>query len=366
MDIKRFIRDIYLHIIQFAYLFPTFKRKKQFENSEYTNSNINGLQNAIKIHAEITPVFKNKEGILTIISDDGVYTTGKYLKKYSEKYQISITVAGSVKVIFRHKRFWRTSEKEHQFECVNHSYNHQRMSEDLPIAKNRKKLFHEIIHSKIFFEKLFKYDSFTFVCPENQMCDLGYEIISENDIYAVARGTRGFNSLTIDKGTAPGQWLNLKRMGIRDNTEEDIRIMRKQWVDIAIKQHKWLIEMWHDVNIDDKFGYQTILPEEAEEHLEYISKRKNELWTALFTDAVKYIYERQNATVKAFLDKDYLYISLQIDSLPIEIFNHELTVKVNCSPELFDNCNLDYFFENDCRYLLVDVLPGEVKRIPIQ
>lgn len=55
-----------------------------------------------------------------------------------------------------------------------------------------------------------------YVCPENQMCRLGYQVLKESGYLGVAQGSRGYNDLEILSDTAnnPGSWFNLKRMGI--------------------------------------------------------------------------------------------------------------------------------------------------------
>ena len=355
------LKDLYYKFVQYWYLLPNKKKKRKCENEI-----INIPRVSKEIKAFVTPVYLNKKAILTIISDDGFYYTGKILKKYTEQFNIPITVAGSVRLIHRHRKFWKSVVKEHEFECVSHSYNHIRMEEGTAISKDYKKLYHEIVHSCKYFKRLFGKEQIAFVCPENQMCSLGYEILKSNNIYAVARGNRGLNGLSPDYGNEPGQWLYLKRCGIKDHTNKDIRVVRNNLVDTAIQEGAWLIEMWHDVDKNEKLRFQTITPEAAEEHLSYVSGRKDKIWTALFTDAIKYIYEREHAIVKAAICDNYLFVYVNLESLPMDIFDHELTVKVNCSSNLFDNYKLDYQFDDEMRFILVNVFPGKLMRIPLK
>ena len=357
--IKHYLGNVYRFFLQGVYLLPGAPNKQK--NNDVI---IPPPKNAELLDVIITPTYENKKGILTIISDDGDYQTGKKLKQFSEKYMIPITVAGSVFSIQRQRSFWKHVVKHHMFEVVNHSYNHARMAEEEKwISKDKKRLTHELVHSGVFFEKIFNTKSFTFVCPFNQMCSMGYEIMSENGIYAVARGTRGLNELSPRFGYEPGELMNLKRNGVMDVFDGNAEDHRRELVESAIENNKWLIEMWHNVSEDMSKGYQTILPEEAEVHLKYISERKDELWVALFTDAVKYIYERQNAEVKAYISDGYLNIVVELNNLPLFIFDQELTVKVDCSSIAFDRYQLDYTYEDGKRYIQTDVAPGRTRQI---
>lgn len=299
------------------------------------------------LNASVTEIYENKKAILTIISDDGEYQTGRKLKQYSEQYQIPITVAGTVINTLRHKHFWKKAVKEHMFEVVNHSYNHIRMEEGTDVSKNRKQLVHEIVHAKVFFEKIFNKEQVSFVPPENQMCSLGYDLLREHGTYAMVKSRFDYNTLSPEYGIKPSQWLNLYRIGILDAEGDYAKEERNKWIDTAIQNRKWLIEMWHNVSEDYTSGFQTLSPKDAEDHLGYISQQRDRLWVALFSDAIKYIYERQKAVVKAYYDCDYLSVFVELLSLPYEVFDHELTVKIDCSSAVFNNYLFDYIYEDE-------------------
>lgn len=86
--------------------------------------------------------------------------------------------------------------------------------------------------------------------------------------------------------------------------------VRNGWIDTAIADKTWLIEMWHNVMPEDDGGYQSILVKDAEEHLDYVAEKaaSNEIWVATYTEAVKYIREKQNISVKAYIDGDELHV----------------------------------------------------------
>lgn len=215
-------------------------------------------------------------------------------------------------------------------ELVNHSYNHYRMEENSKYSNNYFLLRHEIVDADKYFEKLTGTDQICFVCPENQMCTKGYTILENNGFYAVRRGTRDYNSLSPEEGTEPGQWFNLCCMGIMDDgVDSDVR---NGWVDYAVENHVWLIEMWHNVKFEDDGNYQTIEFDEAEEHISYIENAASEecIWVATYTEATKYIRERQNASVYSYIidNELHVYVELNDSSMSYDVFDQPLTVAV--------------------------------------
>ena len=163
------------------------------------------------------------------------------------------------------------------------------------------------------------------------MCRKGYEILVKNGYWAVRKGERGFNSLSPEEGFDPGQWYNLKCYGIMDpGVDTDVR---NGWVDSSIKDHVWLIEMWHNVVPEDDGYYQTILVDEAMQHLEYIKQQSdsNSIWVATITEAVKYFREKQNSNVTAYIIDNELHIMVELTdkNMSYDVFDQPLTVNVN-------------------------------------
>lgn len=63
-----------------------------------------GINNCDNI--TVTDVYKNKKGIVTIISDDGFYDTGIVLNQLLAEIGIRATVAGVVKLVDLYKEGW--------------------------------------------------------------------------------------------------------------------------------------------------------------------------------------------------------------------------------------------------------------------
>lgn len=352
--LKLIIKNIAIKLIQYAYILPFRKRIELSKKRDYMEI----PSDAIMLEVEIMPVYKNKKGIVTIVSDDGVYTTAKVLNDFCKNYDIPISVAGTIRNIIPHLSFWYKNKND-KLELINHSYNHIRMEEGSSISRNDKELMHEIVDSKVLIEKITGEKCISFVCPENQMCSKGYQILKEADYSAVAQGTRGYNELLIDEFNnedEAGSWSNLKRMGIKDTSDNPIK-MRESWIEHTIANRKWLIEMWHNVSDDLSKGYQTISINEAKQHIEFIKSREDDIWIASLTNATKYIKEKKCAVAKAWVSEGMIgcYVELSGD-IDKDVFDQELTVKVSTDTVL--DLVEDFYYLN--------VKPGCIKTISVK
>ena len=272
----------------------------------------------------VAPVYDNKVGIVTIVSDDGEYETSKKLNSLSKEYDIPMTVAGNIANIAPYIDHWKNMIGEGNIELVNHSYNHYRMDDGWRYAEDEDSFIHEIVHAEIFLKNQFDIKDKVFVCPENAINDLGYKVLVNDGMIAVCRGERGVNSLCPSEGNNPGEWLNLKRYGIMDLPKplESRREMRYKWLEKAVGN--WLIEMWHNVDVD---GYQSISYKDAQNHLKEMRDfaNNNNLWIAKFTDAVKYLKGKETVVVNSWREEDKCYVILIDDSEGLDL-TQELTI----------------------------------------
>lgn len=306
---------------------------------------------AVELNSYVTEVYNNRKAIITIISDDGEYETGLYLNELFAMHNFKCTVSGVVRVINPYIKKWKKLLEKGNIDLVNHSFNHIGMHDDSTISQDDIALSHEIIDSNWYYENYFDFFPIAFVCPEGVMCQKGYDKIEECKYYAVRGGVRGYNNLSPNYGTKAGEWLNLKCQGIKDSNVDGK--IRNAWVDEAIQNKRWLIEMWHNVSKDsDKEGYQTLLFKEAEEHLEYIQQKndKKDIWVASFSDAIKYIYERQNARIVAYLYNNRLYVgaTLTDKKMDARVFNHPISIALTLSKK------------NESDIIMVNIVPNGI------
>lgn len=263
---------------------------------------------------EICQVYGNKNGIVTITSDDGDYHTALQFDKLSKMYSIPVTISAPVYKVYPRIKEWKKLLENRHLELVNHSYNHYRMDENWKHARNEKKLIHELIHSQLFFNKYFYVPQYLFVCPENIICNMGLDILKKHGVIAMRGYGPGYNSLIIEDGSNNGQWLNLNSLTIIDIPREegkDLRKMRNQWL-LEAASGKWLIEQWHNI---DTPGFQSIDFQEADQIFRDIKKYSEEynLWLASFSDAVKYLKEYESAKLQSWVENGFIYIFISVE-----------------------------------------------------
>ncbi len=323
-------------------------------------------ENVYYIDAGISPVYEDRDAIVTIVSDDGFYETGVHLNELATKYNLRVTVAGVVEIVNPHLEEWKKIEEDGHVELISHSYSHLKMQAGQEFSEEE--LQHEITDSIMWYKDNFQTDQIAFVPPENTMCDRGYEILKENNIYAVRQGIREENSLMPLNGNWPSEWYRLYTSGIADLETTE---WRNSVVDSTIKDKTWLIEMWHDVYEDGEEGetrYQAISVNQADEHMSYLRQKQDDgsIWVASFVDATKYIYERKYCKVEVFYTHKEMNIKVSLDeeNLPTEIFDVPVTVKIPV-PESWYDSNIDMTEgisvkeENNIKYILVTIKPNE-------
>lgn len=287
-------------------------------------------ENAVILETCVAEAYDNADAIVTIISDDGFYESGLYLNELMKYFDLRASVAGVVDYIDPHLDDWRDIISEGHIEVINHSYSHKTMKEGTAISYNYLSLRHQIVDSDKYLEKNLGKEQIAFIWPGNAMCDNGYSILQKNGFWASRSDTRGFNSLSPEEGRQSGQWYQLCLFGIKDEgVDTDVR---NGWIDQAITDKAWVIEMWHAVQFEEDEYFQTITIKEAAEHLNYLSGKvsSGDVWNPTFTDAVKYIREKQNSTVYAFLidGELHIYVELTDPRMSYDTFNYPLTVGV--------------------------------------
>ena len=279
----------------------------------------------------VAEVFGNADAVVTIISDDGFFESGMYLNELMKHYDIRASVAGVVDFIDPHLNEWKDVVNEDHIEVINHSYSHKTMKEGSLISYDYFSLRHQIVDSDRYYEKNFGKEQIVFIWPENAMCSNGYSILLKNGFWASRSDYRGFNSLSPVDGCEGGQWYRLNLFGIKDDGVDTS--VRNGWIDQAVANNAWVIEMWHRVALEEDEYFQTITIEEASEHLDYLSEKvsSGEVWNPVFTDAVKYIREKQNSKVYAYIADGelHLYVELTDGRMSYDTFNYPLTVGVD-------------------------------------
>lgn len=356
--LKKIIRNIKKIPIQLSYIHRSKSNKVKDNSAELfqlygDKGNQLGLQ--------ITPVYLGKNGIITVISDDGDFYTAKQFDILSQKYSVPVTVSGAVFKIYPHIKEWKRLLQNKYIELINHSYNHYRMDDDWKYSKNKMRLVHELNHSQLFFEKYFGLKGYLFVCPHNIICEMGLKILKERGVVAMRGYNPQYNNLEISEGYGHGEWLNLNSFCIMDEPchNQTRSEMRMEWL-MGASNQKWLIEQWHNIDIP---GFQTISFEEAEEHIKQISNysKEKDIWVAKFSDAVKYIKEKQDGIVLSWVEGMLLKICIVFNNKYDFESLHPVSIvlpKTVCIGGLSHNY-IDFTIENK-REIIINILPNKL------
>ncbi len=122
--------------------------------------------------------------------------------------------------------------------------------------------------------------------------------------------------------------LALKSQAVFNSTSVETM---KAWIDSAIENGGWVVEMWHGVGLYDGASWGGNLPEGyAEQHLEYVAEKMKEgkLWVTTLDEAAIYLSQYNNANLSMISKTaDTVEFSLT-DGLDDKIYDAELTVNI--------------------------------------
>lgn len=260
---------------------------------------------------ELALFYHFKSGVVTFTFDDATSTQfsigAEYLNlnNFKGTFFISINFIG--------EEVWiplnELVKKGH--EIGSHTLSHPKLT-DITLEEVKT----EIEQSKEIIEANIKnYKCFSFAYPHGRFNDDVKKIVSLH--YEAAR--------IVDPGLCSdtnNDYFALKTFFFNSKTKLKVA---NRWVNTAIHNNKWLIESYHSF---DGEGYQPISSDLFRKHLAYIKSKEDVLWVATFRDVVKYLKEKQNATVNLIDSTTSSYQFLLNDNLPDSIYDHPLTLKV--------------------------------------
>ena len=121
------------------------------------------------------------------------------------------------------------------------------------------------------------------------------------------------------------EWFKLKAFVYNNTTTEAMN----GWVDQAIKNKGWAIELLHGCIAGDTPNGLTIAKNIFSNHMNYLNQKKDHIWVGSFNDVTAYIKERESAKASV-LSADNTLVTLTLtDSLPDDRFRQPLTMIVN-------------------------------------
>lgn len=135
--------------------------------------------------------------------------------------------------------------------------------------------------------------------------------------YSARNGGDGYNTLN----PTEKEWYRLDfQTALHKTTANEMNA----WIDHAIENKLWLIEMWHGV---DGQGWEPPASEECDKHLFYLSQKLDTVWNGTMEEVTLYLREKQHTTVITELaDETELRASLKTD-LDRSLFQFPLTLK---------------------------------------
>lgn len=273
--------------------------------------------------ASIAALKDDKSSAYTFISDDGYWNSVNYFDEEFEKYGLK----GSVALIVDYAKDyeaetenglygtwdqWQSLIEKGRFDIINHSMTHPDLrnidSDALEMEVNgaREELMKRFPGQKVL----------GFCLPGNNTNDDVTSKIKEQH-YGLRLGG-GYNSLD----PSENDWYYNRFQTVSENlTAEDMNA----WIDTAVQNGQWLIEMWHGV--EERWSPPTKATTDA--HLQYASTKLDTLWSATYNEAIAYMRERQTATLKILSENAQEMQLLLTDEMDDTLFDYPLTLKVS-------------------------------------
>ena len=296
------------------------------------------------VDANIMTVYGGADGIISMTFDDGYYNTCVILNELLAKYDLkaSIMVIASRTNNAEGGYISEASGREifsaGYLEPQSHSMTHTRL-ENVSYDVYEE----EIKDSRALIEKMFPgNDVITFAIPYGTMDASAYEYASDH--YYAIRTTESNGIQTIDPGFSNelGSWSKmyspasgrLKYYYGENYTDEQQLSMLIS--DINRHADGWYAPITHRVG-DRSDPNVEMSANVAEEMFAYIAKLRDEgkVWVTTYSEAVKYVRERQNSTVNAYSENGEIFVEVKMsdstaDGLALDpaVFDTPLTVKV--------------------------------------
>ena len=329
------------------------------------------------VYAEITTVYGDRDGIVSMTFDDGYYETALLLQELFEEYDLYGTLMMTEKSasgkVYASPNAWNELFDKGRLDPQNHSATHMDLTEKATENQNKATFKSEILDSKTALEEYFpEYDIIAYAVPYGRMSDAAMEYAKEY-YYAIRYTEPGVQTLDPDFSDDVGSWYKMNSPPVmynhlRDDPQAQWQMIKTR-IDAGIEG--WYAPIIHRVgDVND-----TDLPlEVAHLMFSYISELNEEgkVWVTTYTNAIKYVRERQNSTVSAWEEDGDLYVRITMSeytddgkALPLNIFNHPLTVKVEV-PDSYGNINyttggVEYtataFSEGAKNYVYMNVIP---------
>ena len=365
--------------------------------------------------AEIAPAPDGARAILSMTFDDGDYNTAVWLDSEFEKYGLSGScmmivgrnIANTYDPTNAQYLKWRNLYAKGRLEPQSHTMTHDPIpSESWATGGNAKYIYnntqakykYELIDSRDLLRRYFPDQNILTLATSNntlsswtfdaeadgtlkkdannnyiKLQDGGATAVARRTYYAVRQGARGLQSLSPDTvSDGAGSWRSLYMHRFSDAGIE----AGKAWIDDAVAKGGWLITLSHGITATS--GDYNMADADAffAHAAKYVAS--GELWCGTFSEATRYVRERQNATVRAVATGSGFRVGVTLaettaDGLPLpaDVFNYPLTVNVEvpagirAASYVEDGVTryTDAFTADGKNYVAVRVVPGTVVEV---
>ncbi len=293
-------------------LYQKLAKDNVFTTEKFTE--VTGISEKYVPKAEIAEVKDDKSGIFTITLDDGIInhavTMNNFARKYGFKFTSYIPVRTADVADFPAVT-WSNLIRGGYMSVGCHGYTHTKIT-DL----NDEEYYHETVEAMQDLQRFFPNATFlTYATPYTGPVSR-YDVVKDV-IYANRSGSgKGLNPISPKQAVM----FNLASFVVR-NTTDTTALMEA--LNEAYEDNLWHIQMWHGFD-----GGEYCPPSEtAEAFFKEASTYKDKMWFATMDEAVKYIYEKQNATLTVEGDETKVKVTLT-DTLDDKKFDMPVTIKV--------------------------------------
>ncbi len=319
----------------------------------------------------IEQVKGGKDAICTIMSDDGYWVSSQFFNEAFKEYGFRGTIAyvadytaateGQGK--YGTVEQWRKLLAEGYLDIANHSKSHsghltRSWNASLSDTEYEELLETEINGARNVLRNMFPEQKVLgYVLPFNAY-DANVIAKTKEDHYAIRGG--GSSSNSIDP--TEDELFAVKSYDC--NGEVPVDTMNG-WVDSAIADGRWIVEMWHGIEGDHIYNPPS--KEHVKAHLNHVKSKEESLWIATYTEAIQYIRERQTSRLIVLEENASEIRFILSDTMDNELFDYPLTVRVNVpyswsSAEVsqngvFEVCTITK--DGTDAYLLIEVVPSE-------
>jgi peptidoglycan/xylan/chitin deacetylase (PgdA/CDA1 family) len=239
---------------------------------------------------QISPVFGFKQSIVSLTFDDGYKSQFRIGAKALKKRNLQATFYVITKNIDIESKGLMLETSSQAYEIGSHTVTHPDLSLIGASAD-----YQELFDSKSFLQKNFGLNSgLTLSYPYGKYNNSIKQEAA--NLYLAARSTDdGFNSINLLDRFA----LKIKRMDQKTQVSD-----ANQWVDNAINNHLWLVEMIHGIN---NGGYLSVDSATFVDHLDHIKDVEDQIWCSSVSNVIKYLDEAKSTQIKCEFCNDTIY-----------------------------------------------------------